>query len=150
MASQRQGRVLEVQGASAAAVLAGVMAVIDSAMQVEPATENKQERPGLCMKNDGIILAIPNHKCGALLGLGGREQRRVVLSCNLSALTFGPEAPGEHGERLLQAQAQDSRDDIRLLVSEVLSVLGPSPSGYSSRLIDGGLYFDTALRNARV
>ena len=82
--------------------------------------------------------------------MGGREQRHIVLSCNLSALTFGPEAPGEHGERLLQAQAQDSRDDIRLLASEVLSVLGPSPSGYSSRLIDGGLYFDTALRNARV
>ena len=62
MSSERQGRVLEVQGASAAAVLAGVMAVIDSAMQVEPATENKQERLGLCMKNDGIILAIPNQK----------------------------------------------------------------------------------------
>jgi hypothetical protein len=134
MATQRQGRIIQVEGPSAAALLAGVMAVIDAAMQVEPATDNKQARPGLCLQKDGITVSMPNRKCAVLLGQGGREQRRLVIDCNLAELNFGPEAPGEYGERLLQAQAQEGRDDIQLLVSHVSSVLGPSPSGYSSRV----------------
>jgi len=132
MAKESQGRTIELEGQSAAALINGVLAVIDAAMEIEPATGQKPEKPGLSMSQEGFTIAVPNGKVGAFLGEGGRQQQQILDACDLQSLKFGVVAPGDESERLLQARG--TRDGIKLLVSHATSLLGPSPSGYAKRI----------------
>lgn len=132
MAAEVRGRTIEIEGPSIAVVVAGTMSVIDAATQPELARDNSTEIPGLSLEKAGVTIAIPNQKAGLVLGPEGCEHKRLLLQCDLDQLQFGPDAPSGDGERLLHAKG--GRESIGALVSQVLNILGPSPSGYGARV----------------
>ena len=132
-AQEFKGRVCSVHAKTKDDAMKAVCALVLLASRLID-EETGQSVPGQSLaETDGIYIIIPPSIQGSLMGKAGENQQRLKQVHKLKQLHLKERVDWEAtstGERLLLCKGKDT--DFRKLISEVLLLLGPEPSKYTS------------------